>query len=78
MDSAPLVVWIVILIAIANTAYKAYKAHEAKQREENFKHTNPKEYAQLKQIEHEKQLMQHQKVQMGTGIFRDIFRMFGK
>jgi hypothetical protein len=78
MSDAPLGVWIIILIIIANALYKAYKANEAKRREENFKHTNPKEYAQLKQIEHEKQLMQHQKVQMGAGIFRDIFRMFGK
>lgn len=76
---------IIVLIAIGNMIYKAYKAHEARQREENFKHSNPKEYAQLMQMEHERQMMahdekrlRHQNMQTGAGILAGVFRIFRK
>lgn len=70
----------VVLIAIGNMIYKWYMAEQERQKEENFKLQHPKEYAQLKQMEHERQMMahdekrmKHQKVQAGVGIFSEIF-----
>lgn len=85
MGDAPLGVWIIILIIIANALYKAYKASEAKRQEENLKYTHPQVYAQLKQMEHERQIMAHdekrmthEKMQKGAGILADVFRIFRK
>jgi hypothetical protein len=81
----PVVFWAVIIGTIIYKICQACAAHEARQKEENFKYSNPKEYAQLQQIEHERQMMAHDekrmthdKMQTGAGIFAEILRIFRK
>jgi hypothetical protein len=56
---------------------------EERQKEENFKRTHPREYAQLKQMEHEREMMvhdekrmRHQNVQTGARLVSSFFRGF--
>lgn len=73
----------IMLIAIGNMIYKWYMAEQARQKEENFRLQHPKEYAQLKQMEHERQMMahdekrmHHENVQTGAGLVSAFFRGF--
>ena len=70
-------------IIIGNSLYKWYMAEQERQKEENFKLQHPREYAQLKQMEHERQMMahdekrmRHETVQTGAGLFSAFFRGF--
>lgn len=83
MDKGFLAAMFFVMIAIGNIIYQWYKAEEERKKEENFKFQNPKEYAQLKQMEHERQMMahdekrmRHENVQTGAGLVSSFFRGF--
>lgn len=78
-----IVFFFVVLIGAGNMIYHWYKAEQERQKEENFKLQHPREYAQLKQMEHERQMMahdekrmRHETVQTGAGLFSAFFRGF--
>jgi hypothetical protein len=77
----PVVFWAVVACVIIYKICEACNAHEQKQKEENLKYTNPEVYAQLKQMEHERQMiahdekrMKHENAHAGVGIFAEILR----
>ena len=77
--------WLFVVVCIACSIIKSIDKANKEKEAENLKYTNPKLYAKLKQIEHEQQIMEHDKKRMkhnqtqtGIGIGYEIVRAFFK
>lgn len=72
-----------IVIGVIISICKSVHEYQQRQETEKLKHTKPKLYARLKQMEHEKEKMahdekrmHHEKVQAGAGVFTAFFSLF--
>lgn len=81
----PIIFWGILIIGALCSILAKIKEADDERRMENLKYTDPQAYAQLKQIEHEQQLMEHDQKRMqhenrhtGAKIVTEIFRAIFK